>query len=199
MGSIGEQQATKATQIENMNEAQLNKEIARAERAVARAERQMEKNGQPTSYSKALGEAFPLGAGGDGWTAARRRQLNRDTEKTVRNAGEFTKALQDRDNAQNRLNRLNEALNEVKGTGKTQAELKAEKVKQVVDNTQTTLKWKTTQKAKWENGAYTPKIIKAGNIEIRGGDGYYTIYKNGKQVGTTDKLSKAKAYAERIK
>ena len=199
MGSVGEQQATKATQIENMNEAQLNKEIARAERAVARAERQMEKSGQPTAYSKALGEAFPLGAGGDGWTAARRRQLNRDTEKTVRNAGEFTKALQDRDSAQSRLDRLNEALNEVKGTGKTQSQIREERVQNEVKNTKSTLKWKTVQQSSFNGSSYTPKIIKAGDYEIHGSSGLYTIYKNGRMIGRTDKLSKAKAYAERNK
>lgn len=35
--------------------------------------------------------------------------------------------------------------------------------------------------------------------EIHGSSGLYTIYKNGRMIGTTDKLSKAKAYAERKK
>lgn len=162
MGSVG-QKATRAVQIENMNEAQLNKEIAKAERVIDRAERQMEKSGQQTALGRGLSEQFPLGVGGDGWTAARRRQFNRDTERTVRNAADFTKAMQDRDNAQNRLNQLNKALEDVKGTGKTQSQIREERVQKEVRDTKSTLRWKTVQQSSFNGSSYTPKIIKAGD------------------------------------
>lgn len=198
MGSIGAEKATNARAIENMNEAQIDKEIRAAERRLASAERAIERNGQ-TAQEKAMQEAFPLGVGGDGWTAARRRQFDRQRDASLARATRYTEAVQRRDEAQRRIEQLQTAKNEVRGTGKTQAQLREERVKQAIKNTESTLKWKTTQKGGFDGSVYTPKIIKAGAYEIHGSSGLYTIYKNGKMVGRTDKLSKAKAYAERNK
>ena len=117
----------------------------------------------------------------------------------VASATRFTEATKKRDDAQRRIEALQKAKNAITGTGKTMAEIRAEKERQAVASAGNTLKWKTVQKGSFSGSVYTPKIIKAGDIEIHGSDGLYTIYKNGKRVGSTDKLSKAKAWAERSK
>lgn len=198
MGSTGTQVATKAVSIDNMNEKQLDNEIAKAQRGIRSAENIMAKNGQ-TQAERDLQNAFPLGVGGDGWTQQRINQRNKQLESSVNRAKAYTDAYEKRNTLQKRLDALQKAKETVKGTGKTAAQIKEEKSRQAVKNTVSTLNWKTTQKGGFSNGGYTPRIIKAGNIEIHGSEGLYTIYKDGKQLGRTDKLSKAKAYAERIK
>lgn len=198
---ITTQQATNARAIDSMNEAQLDKEIARQETIISRAEKTMQKNDiTSTAGAKAMQEAFPLGVGGDGWSAERRRAQQRGIERDTKRATEYTQAYNTKRNAEARLKNLTDAKKEVQGTGKTQSQIKTEKVKQIVANTQSTLKWKTVQKGGYtSNGGYQPKVIRAGDFEIHGSEGLYTIYKNGNRVGSTDKLSKAKAYVERKK
>lgn len=201
MGSVGAQKATNARTIENMNEAQLDKEIARQNAIISRAEKSMQKNNITNSqHAQAMQNAFPLGVGGDGWSAERRRAQLRSIESDTRKAANYAQAYDAKRNAEARLKSLTDAKNEIKGTGKTQSQIREEKAKQAVANTKNTLKWITTQKGGFTaNGGYQPKVIKAGVFEIHGSNGLYTIYKNGKRVGSTDKLSKAKAYAERNK
>lgn len=193
----GKQKATNATAIENMNEAQLNNEISKTQREIDRLDKIMSKNSLDTAETRAMREAFPLGVGMT--TAAQQRKQAQVNDRDAKKAAAYTDALNAKKAAETRLTALNKAKNSVKGTGKTQKELNAEKVKKAVDSTPKTLSWKTTQKGGWSNGGYAPKIIKAGNIEIHGSGGLYTIFKDGKQVGRTDKLSKAKAWAERNK
>ena len=195
------QQATNARAIDNMNEAQLDKEIARQETIISRAEKTMQKNNiTNTAEAKAMQEAFPLGVGGDGWSAERRRAQQRGIERDTKKAAEYTQAYNTKRSAEARLKNLTDAKKEIQGTGKTLNQIREERAKQVVANTESTLKWTTTQKGGYtSNGGYQPKVIKAGSFEIHGSDGLYTIYKDGKRMGSTDKLSKAKAYAERHK
>ena len=193
----GKQKATNATAIENMNEAQLDKEISKTQREIGRLDKIIDKNSLDTAETRAMREAFPLGVGYA--TAAQQRKQAQANERDVKKAVAYTDALNAKKAAETRLAALNKAKGSVKGTGKTQKEINAEKTKKAVESTPKTLSWKTTQKGGWSNGGYAPKIIKAGNIEIHGSDGLYTIFKDGKQVGRTDKLSKAKAWAERNK
>ena len=203
MGSVGtetKQIPTKATAVENMNEAQLDIEIRRAERSLASAQQAMAKYGTSTQYQKAMQEAFPLGAGGDGWTQARINQRNRDIETTVKNAAKFTDAYDRAQTAQRRIEVLQKAKTTVAGTGKTSKEIADEKARQYVQSTATTLKWKTTQKYEFTGSSYRPQIISAGDMRIEGGHGLtYNVYKGDKLVGRASKLSMAKAIAERKK
>ena len=197
-GENTSQKATKSVNIENMNEAQLDKEIAKAERQIERAEKTMEANGQ-TAADKARQEAFPLGVGGDGWTAQRRRQETRNIERSVSRAAKYTEAYENKKAAETRLKSLRNAKDKVAGTGKTLSQIKNEEISKAVKETPKTLKWKTVQKGGFSNGGYSPKIIQAGSFEIRGSDGMYSIFENGKLLGRTDKLSKAKTYVEKKK
>lgn len=193
------QKPTNAVQIENMNEAQIDKEISKEQRRIASLDRVMQKNDiENTAEAKAMREAFPLGVGGDGWSEQRIKARNRGLERDAKMAKEYTEAYSKKKAAENRIEKLKQAKNEIKGTGKTQREVRADKLKQTVKSTPSTMKWKTTQKGGWSNGGYSPKIIKAGDFEIHGTSGMYSIYRNGKQIGSTSKLSTAKAYAEKM-
>lgn len=192
------QEATNARFIENMNEAQLKDEIARAKRDITRAEKTMDKNSiTNTAEARAMREAFPLGYGGK--TEKQIAQMGKMNERDAHKAKTYTEAYSEKKSAETRIDKLEKALNQVKGTGKTQKEIRSEKTKQAVESAPKSLAWKTTSKGGYtSNGGYHPKIIKAGNFEIHGSSGYYSIYRDGKQVGSTNKLSTAKAYAERL-
>lgn len=196
----GKQTPTNARDIENMNEAQLNQEIQNAKAAISRAEKVMGENDiANTAEARAMREAFPGGVGGDGWSKERIKARNKGLERDAVKAKRFTDAYSQKEAVETRLKNLENAKKQVAGTGKTVQEIKAEAVKKVVSSTPNTLKWKTTQKGGWNNGGYKPKIISAGKFEIHGSDGLYTIFENGKQIGRTDKLSKAKAFVEKRK
>lgn len=199
-GNVISQKATNTKIIDNMNEAQLDREIEKAEAIIDRAQKTMNKNNiSNTAEAKAMQEAFPLGVGGDGWSQERIKARNRGLERDARKAKEFSDAYSQKKSAETRLKALKNAKEKVKGTGKTLEEIKRENTKKAVAETPKTLSWKTTQKGGWDKGAYKPKIIKADNVEIHGTDGFYTIFVDGVKKGNTNKLSTAKAYAEKVK
>ena len=198
-GGGAAQKPTNARTIENMNEAQLNREIEKQEAYIARMEKTMKANSiTDTAEAKALQNAFPLGVGGDGWTAERKKARDRGLERDVKRAKEYTEAYSNKESAETRLKNLQNAKEKVAGTGKTANQINEANAKKAVESAPKNLKWTQTQKGGWSNGGYSPKIIKAGAFEIHGSDGLYTIYKDGKQLGRTDKLSKAKAYVEKV-
>ena len=190
----GRMVATNAVQIENMNEAQIDKEIKKTQGVINRANAIMSKSG---IVDKAMHDAFPLGAGGDGWSNAKKKAFSEKMEGDVKKAANYTKAYESKKQAETRMKNLLKAKEEVKGTGKTQAEIWKEQKKAFVKNTESTMKWTTTQK---DTGSiYSPKIIKSGDFEIHGSKGYYSLWKNGKKLVGTSKLSEAKAIAEKLK
>ena len=199
MGSVGTQQATNAVFIENMNEQQIDAEINKTEKRINQLNKILEKNDITNSAkAKALADAFPLGVGGDGWTDTKKKAKEKDLVSDVKKAKKYTDAYDEKKALQTKLNSLQKAKKEIAGTGKTQKQLQEEKLQKLASNP-TTLKWKTTQKSGWVNGAYYPKIIKSGNMEIHGSDGFFTIYKDGVKIGSTQKLSVAKGIAEKYK
>ena len=181
---------TKANIIENMNETQLDIEIRKEQRKIASAEKTMGN----TPKQENIG-AIPLGQLTRGKTQAQKDKI---IQSSTNQAVKFTEAYNKREQAQRRLDALQKAKKEVSGTGKAQKQIKDEKIKKTASETKSTLKWKQTQKAGWDNGAYSPKVISAGNFKIEGSSGYFTIYKNGKKIGSVSKLSEAKAIAERL-
>ena len=193
-----QQQATNARLIENMNEAQINNEIAQTKRDIAKAESAIGRNNiTNTAEARAMREAFPLGYGGK--TEKQIAQIGKLNERDAHKAKAYTEAWSDKKSAETRLEKLEQAKKAVKGTGKTQKQINAEKQKNAVETAPKSLTWKTTNKGSYTaTGGYQPKIIKAGNFEIHGTSGYYTIYRDGKEVGSANKLSTAKAFAERL-
>lgn len=192
------QQATNARFIENMNEVQIDNEIAQAKRDIARAESTMGRNNiTNTAEAKAMREAFPLGYGGK--TETQIAKMGKMNERDAHKAKTYTEAWSDKKSAETRLEKLEQAKKSVKGTGKTQKQINAEKTKNAVESAPKSLTWKTMNKGGYtSNGGYQPKVIKAGNFEIHGTSGFYSVYRDGKQVGRTNKLSTAKAFAEKL-
>lgn len=162
--------ATNARNIENMNESQLNKEIARTKKKIG-------------SYDKAMSES------------QKRTQFER-MDRVVDKAVSFTSAYDKKQSAQNRLSELQKAKKQVSGTGKTQSELAA-KAKSAAAKSGDELKWKTTNKGGYTaDGGYMSKEISAGSYKIRGSSGVFRIYDGSKQIGGASKLSDAKAFVE---
>lgn len=166
--------ATNVRNIENMNEAQLNKEIARTKKKIG-------------SYDKAMSES------------QKRTQFER-MDRVVDKAVSFTSAYDKKQSAQNRLSELQKAKKQVSGTGKTQSELAAKAKNTAKKNalkSSNTLKWKTTNKGGYTaDGGYMSKEISAGSYKIRGSSGVFRIYDGSKQIGGASKLSDAKAFVE---
>lgn len=183
---------TKAKFIDKMNEAQLDIEIAKQESIIKSANRAMGN----TPKSENIG-AIPLGQLTRGKTQAQKDKI---IERSTSQAKKYTDAYEKKKSAERTLKNLQKAKKEVTGTGKTQKELKEEQKKKMQSSTQQTLKWQTTSKGGWSNGGYSPKVIKAGNLEIHGSNGFYSIYKDGKlKMQGINKLSMAKTYAEKLK
>lgn len=166
--------ATNVRNIENMNEAQLNKEIARTKKKIG-------------SYDKAMSES------------QKRTQFER-MDRVVDKAVSFASAYDKKQSAQNRLSELQKAKKQVSGTGKTQSELAAKAKNTAKKNalkSSNSLKWKTTNKGGYTaDGGYMSKEISAGSYKIRGSSGVFRIYDGSKQIGDASKLSDAKAFVE---
>lgn len=162
--------ATNARSIENMNEAQLDKEIARTKKKIG-------------SYEKAMSES------------QKRTQFER-MDRVVDKAVSFTSAYDKKQSAQNRLSELQKVKKQVSGTGKTQSQL-SKSAKAAATKSGDALKWKTTNKGGYtSDGGYMSKEISAGSYKIRGSSGVFRIYDGSKQIGGASKLSDAKAFVE---
>lgn len=191
------QTATQATQIENMNEAQLRKEIAKTKGKLTRLQAQRTKLSKPSATAAAMQQAFPLSAG----TASTSSQLQKFTGKlaaqTLKQATALTKVIDDQNDATKRLNNLQSALTQVKGTGQTLKQIQQAQTAQAAASNPVTRKWTTVQKQAYSNGSLKPRILKSGEYEIRG-TSVLTIWKNGQQIGGAASLSQAKAIVERL-
>ena len=175
-----EQTSTNAKLIDNMNEAQLDIEIEKTKSDIDRYQAIMDKNSGGTSYDQSMRESFPLGVGGSGWNDTRRRQFERNNEKSLKMAKEYTDAYDKKQDAQIRLKNLESAKEKVSGTGKTLNEIKAQR------------KAEMSKSLKWEKNG---KTIKSGDYSIKTvASGFYSIYKGNKQIGFANKQSDAKAY-----
>lgn len=201
-GTSGKQTPTKATQVENMNEAQIDIETRKAQQALKRTEARIEKLRGVSQEERDLRDAFPLGTGGLSGAAAQ-RQAGRLAERARINAGKLSEAVNKRESLTKQLDRLQKAKKDVAGTDKTQSQIREERKAAEIKNTAATLKWKTTSKGGWTNGGYASKVIQAGNYEIHGSSGFYRVYvghgRDAKQIWQSSKLSEAKAYAEKHK
>ena len=120
-----------------------------------------------------------------------KRKSDKQITSTVNKAVAYTKAKANFDAEKKHNDALNKALNAVKGTGKTTKQIKDEKLADIAKKT--TMKWeKTTQKGQFGNVT----VRKSGYFVIRSTGGVFFIYKNGKQIGMTNKLRDATAFVE---
>lgn len=112
-----EQKPTHARQIQDMNEAQLIREIARLERQVSASQKEVEraKNTQSMRFFREVGEAFPGGVGGSAIDARYRRMQ----ERNDRDMQKLIEAERKHSQRSDVLQRMKDALEKVRGTGKT--------------------------------------------------------------------------------
>jgi hypothetical protein len=162
---------TNAKSVENMNEAQLGKEISRIKKRIG-------------SYDKVMAES------------QKRTQFER-MDRIVDKATSYTSAYSKKQSAEKKLTALQKAKKQVSGTGKTQSQLSRETRAAAIKNNSGALKWKTTNKGGYtQDGGYMSKEISAGGFKIRGSSGVFRIYDGSKQIGGASKLSDAKAFVE---
>lgn len=113
---------TKAKFVENMNEAQIDIEISKAQQALTKAKADRAKYGGLSAEESALREAFPLGTGG-----LNRRSANRTaarlSESALSRGLKLESAIKAQTEAERKLKELQTAKKRVKGTGKTLKEL----------------------------------------------------------------------------
>lgn len=188
--------ATNARSIENMNEAQLNKEISKIQNKIKNLDASMSRNLEESGYSKSMREAFPLSSGGDGWSKAGRSRQEKERTASLKKAKNYVDARAQKETAAKRLSELQKAKKQVSGTGKTQSQL-SKSAKAAAAKSGDALKWKTTNKGGYtSDGGYMSREISAGSYKIRGSSGFFQIYDGSKQIGGASKLSDAKAFVE---
>ena len=144
----------------------------------------------PSSMSDAMREAFPLGTGGLERSAAE-RLAGRLAEQQASKGRQLTNIINEQEGLLKRRQSMERARNEVKGTGKTQSELRAEKAAQQAAQA-SNRKWKTVSQAERTGSSYKPKVIASGDYQIRG----TTVFYKGQSVGTFGNLKSAKAAVE---
>lgn len=184
---------TKSVQIENMNEAQLEQEIAKSDRKLLRLKKTLIDNLVDETPNVGLIPLNQINGYNDKTknTAKAQRKADKLITSTVNKSVAYTKAKADYDAEKKRNNALIKALNTVKGTGKTTKQIKDEKLADISKNS--TMKWeKSTQKGQFGNVT----VRKSGAFVIRSTGGVFFIYKNGKQIGMTNKLRDATAFVE---
>ena len=186
---------TKAKIIENMNEAQLDEEIQKAEDRLKRYQAVMDRTRGGTEYDRAMQDNFPLGVGGSGWNKSRREQFNRNNERGVENAKAFTDAYNNAQAEQRRLDNLRKAKSQISGTGKTQRQLRDERAKQAKQSAKSAKPKTPKSTTKWAKDGKGGISAGGFNIQKYGNDGY-AIYRDGKFVTFASTQAAAKAIAE---
>lgn len=192
--------ATNVRNVENMNEAQLDKEISKLQDKIQNLNASMSRNLEESGYSKAMRDAFPLSSGGAGWSTAGKTRQERERTASLKKSKKYVDARTQKEAAAKKLSVLQKAKKQVSGTGKTQSELAAKAKNTAKKNalkSSDSLKWKTTNKGGYTaDGGYMSKEISAGSYKIRGSSGFFRIYDGSKQIGGASKLSDAKAFVE---
>lgn len=184
---------TKSVHIENMNEAQLEQEIAKSDRKLLLLKKTMIDNLVDKTPDVGLIPLNQINGYNDKTknTAKAQRKADKLITSTVNKSVAYTKAKANFDAEKKHNNALNKALNAVKGTGKTTKQIKDEKLADIAKKS--TMKWeKSTQKGQFGNVT----VRKSGAFVIRSTGSVFFIYKNGTQIGMTNKLKDATAFVE---
>ena len=185
-----EQTAMNARDVENMNEAQLDEEIAKTKSQIAKYDKAMGNNDiTNTAQNKAMQEAFPLGAGGSGWSESAKRRKEASIESDTRKAASYTQAYDAKQAAEKRLKVLEDAKKRISGTGKTEKQIKKETIDKKAKSGGLT--WKSSK-----NG--TQGIYDAGDYRITHNAGGSFILHVGEKTFFYNSLKEAKAMAQML-
>lgn len=98
--------ATNARNVENMNEAQLDKEISKLQGKIQNLDASMSKNLKESGYSKAMRNAFPLSPGGAGWSTAGKIIQERERTTSLKKAKNYVDARTQKEAAAKKLSVL---------------------------------------------------------------------------------------------
>lgn len=179
---------THARQIEDMNEAQLEKEIKKLERWTEGSRKEVERrsNTQSMQFFDDISKNFSGGVGGSAVNAKYRRMQ----DKWFNDMGKLSEAQEKYKNRSERLDRMKDAYKKIKGTGKT-------------------LRTVATATASKGSGKWEKTTIKIYGDPVKGermGDYVvakpfytYNIYdaRTGKKIKTFKSKKAAKEYAEK--
>lgn len=179
---------THARQIEDMNELQLEREIAKLERWAEGSRKEVERrsNTQSMQFFDDISKNFSGGVGGSAVNAKYRRMQ----DKWFNDMGKLSEAQEKYKNRSERLDKMKDAYKKIKGTGKT-------------------LRTVATATASKGSGKWEKTTIKIYGDPVKGermGDYVvakpfytYNIYdaRTGKQIKTFKSKKAAKEYAEK--
>lgn len=173
-----DQKATNARALENMNEAQLRSNIADSQAKIKSLEKQLGKNTVKDEYQG----YFPLGVG-----YRSDKKYTQNIERSVKQASENVNLRNQLESEKTKLANQQKVLNQIKNTGKTQSQIKKEKVDAVTKSS--TINWARSKGqfgSKYSYNDYSIDVV----------DGTSFIYKGNTRIGMADSLKKAKAYVE---
>lgn len=176
--------ATKARFIENMNDAQIDQEITKAQRRLERARADRAKYGQPTAGEEAMRDAFPLGAGNGDDLEAQRRRIGAESERALKRGLALEAAIEAERQAQARLDAL-------------LAEKRRRAAPQEAPKPKADIKWKITQKQERISTGLKPQILTSGEYQIIG-KGVPRVYRNGVQLRTFSTVKAAKDWVAEL-
>lgn len=166
------QNPTNAKAIENMNEAQLDIEIAKQQKIIDSADRVMGN----TPKQENIG-AIPLGQLTRGKTQAQKDKI---IERSVNQVKKYTDAYDKKEAAETRLKSLQKAKKEVSGTGKTQKDLLSEKKKQAAKSSGDWKSVRTKEGTMYSQGENTITKQKGSSLFWLNGKYYYNSLSDAK-------------------
>lgn len=189
---VTKQKPTNATDTDNMNEAQLLKEIAKAERRSDSAEREADAafNSSSVQRFNDMSRMFPGGVGGSAVTPAYQRMVERSSNQILKGVAARERA----DSYNDRAERLRRAYEITKGSGLLVHEAKTARaaVGGRLDG-----KWTKT------NNAFTDGTFgqiggqKNGEFSIGKVWGSYQVFRGNRLIGRFGKAADAKAIIEK--
>lgn len=189
---VTKQKPTNATFTDNMNEAQLVREIERLERREASAERERDQafNSGSVRRFNEVSEMFPGGVGGSAVTPAYRRMVDRAMAQTTRGVEAQRRA----DDYSRQIQNYTRAYNDVKDSGLLVHEARTARAA-VGGNLAG--KWTRSKNAATDStfGALSGQVN--GDFAISKVWGKYRVYRNGREIGAFDKSDSAKRIVEK--
>ena len=189
---VTKQKPTKANFVDNMNEAQLLKEIEKEDRRAASAEREAEArfNSASLRRTEETFEAFPGGVGGSAVNSAYRRMVERGTNQIVQGVNAQNRA----DEHSRTAERYRRALNDVKGTGLLVHEARTARA---AANGNLAGKWTRTDSAFVDSTFGKITGQKNGDFTIGKAWARYYVHMNGREIGKFEKAADAKKLIEK--
>ena len=189
---VTKQKPTKANFVDNMNEAQLLKEIEKEDRRAASAEREADARLNSASAKRMFDtfDAFPGGVGGSAVNAAYHRMVDRGMNQVVKSVDARERA----NDHSKKAERYRRAYDDVKGTGLLVHEARTARA---AANGNLAGKWTRTDSAFVDSTFGKIKGQKNGDFTVGYAWASYYVHMNGREIGKFDKAADAKKLIEK--